>query len=604
MRDLERLIDPRKEDSFIRGLEEPMVSFSNIRSRKKGSLIRDIGEPTIFSPSNFESNARREDYHSLQEIIMDMPDTSSRNKKIYSIYSAYNFESKIINKEKLSLDRIIENNSYILEDRGKEIISLYSPLSENFSNKKKEYRIIKPEISENISNIYDLSSFITDKSSEKISKNIYSIESIILPYIERGYSIKKSDYFFERDSEASTIGSPAAETKRIEQTTGEHGVPAEYHPLLQMLAKEHPGIKYKGRVSLENKSQHNVDILTFEYIENGKPMQIYVVAKDRDEVEERIPAFLNELGIRTHSVYDLHQRLLMQHVGQRELRELVKNGSESDVIKACGKALDKIAMMHVLASMHLTELKQEHGIVLPTTNYAHEFENRFLSPVSGNSLIISPQRARLMQAYSSFAEAFNPKYFVHGDFHTGNCRLSEDECFIFDYEWAKIGMKFDDLSRFANSVMRDRPDFDSADFSRDMLRQYVEKHNQHSEQQHSPLMLPNQFAANALRYALINDEMYKIGEYILFAQTHASVAEEKMEKSVACLERAVRMLDSSIQTTEEHGNYTDSHVLANLRRAFVDYVAESHVECLKRVAEKYKSTVTYSKKPLILVPAA
>ena len=274
----------------------------------------------------------------------------------------------------------------------------------------------------------------------------------------------------------------------------------------------------------------------------------------------------------------------------------------SYIRRACEKALDKISQIHVLASLHLAELEST-GLSLETTDYVSRFKSRFLEPVSGHSLIISPQMDKLMQAYSAFTKAFDPQYFIHGDFHTGNCRMTDEECFVIDYEAARIGMKFDDLSRFVNSVLRDRPDIDAAEFSREMLGIYVDNHNQYSEEHKAPLMLNNERLTDALRYSLINEQIIKVGEKVAFAESHPKVAEKKLEESAECFERAVKMLDGAIETADKSRSYYEWDSLSRLRAVLVDYAADSPVAQLKEAAERYK-TPGYKKESLILVPAA
>jgi len=445
-------------------------------------------------------------------------------------------------------------------------------------------------------------SIIREQDSGIEQNNIFRynnelLEDVLEDYASNGYEILDRTEIKKPTEEVKPGAAPGVEVSE--------GLPAEYKPLMAALSQEHAGIRYTGIVHLTDKSQHNVDILTFEYEEDGETKQMHVVAKDWDEKEEKIPAFLNELGIKTHSIYDTNTRLLIEHVGYKELRDVVRKGSESDVRKACAKALDKISQIHVLASLNIEMLENEHGLVLDVMDYKAQFRSRFLEPVSGNSLIISPQMDNLIQAYAAFSGRFVPSSFTHGDSHTGNFRLSEvaeEECFVVDYEWAKIGIKFDDLSRFTNSVIRDRPDIDVSDFTREQLTTYIEMHNEHAAENQSPLLMQNERLAASLRYSLINDEIYKVGEYITFGAKHPKVKEEKMHKSQECFKRAVRMLDGSIEYANKIGDNSESEMLSRLKHSLIDYVATSPIKELSNIAETYKTG--YKKESLILVPAA
>ncbi|MBW2965467.1 hypothetical protein KY342_00015 [Candidatus Woesearchaeota archaeon] len=461
---------------------------------------------------------------------------------------------------------------------------------------------------EYLDNIYTINS----KLEENISKESYnseklynSLDKIIDYYKDSGYEVVKKNIPGKHKNIVLPEDLPQVpQVERVPEVEITHeGLPAEYKPLLAALSQKHPGIRYSGMMTLADKSQHNVDILTFEYDENGEVKQLHVVAKDWDEKEEKIPAFLNSLGIKTHSVYERNTRLLIEHVGYQELRDVVRSGSESDIRKACENALDKISQIHVLASLHLDELEKEHGLVLDVTDYNAQFRSRFLEPVSGHSVVISPQMDKLMQAYSAFSRTFDPMNFVPGDFHIGNCRLAKEECFVVDYEWAKIGMKFDDLSRFTNSVLRDRPDLDVADFTREQLRTYVERHNEHASEHRSPLLMRNERLANVLRYTLVNDQIIKVGEKVAFANDHPKVASRKLEESRDCFEKAVCMIDGAMQIADAQGYNQDSKTLSNLRESLIDYVATSPVKLLKEAAQNYQTYKQY-KEPVLVIPAA
>jgi len=464
-----------------------------------------------------------------------------------------------------SLDRLSKDNKIIyFPDFLKNHIKIF-PQEKDFIKEKYEKLdyIIKEDYNR-----------INSKIREETNSLIISLEEILEKYTSIGFRLKKQNISPEYNTRIPEFEAP--ETEKIPQPVKvtRQGLAPEFRPLFALLEKQY----------------------------HGQRMQLHVVAKDHDEREEKIPAFLNSLGIQTHSIYDTNTRLLIEHVGYHDLKETAKTGSESELRKACEKALDKISQIHVLASLHLAELEST-GLSLETTDYVSRFKSRFLEPVSGHSVIISPQMDKLMQAYSAFTRTFDPQYFIHGDFHTGNCRMTDEECFVIDYEAARIGMKFDDLSRFVNSVLRDRPDIDAAEFSREMLGIYVDSHNQHSEENRTPLMLNNERLANALRYSLIDEQIVKIGEKVAFAEAHPKAAEKKLEESAECFDGAVRMLDGAIETADNNRSYYEWETLSKLRASLVDYAADSPVEQLKQAAQRYK-TPGYKKESLILVPAA
>jgi aminoglycoside phosphotransferase (APT) family kinase protein len=506
----------------------------------------------------------------------------------------------------------IRNLAGILERDRREEDDLSYHLIPNFKEKKfneiykKPYsgleKILLEEKNKNyienkeIYNLISKNSEINNKKIEYIKDT--QLDDLVSHYEFIGYRQKRKDISPEQPVAPEQ---PAVRAPQLVEVTRQ-GLPAEYKPILAMLAQKLPGVKYQGMEHLE-KSQHHVDILTFEYEVNGKPQQIHVVLKDRNIVEERLPAFLQSLGIPVHSVYDAAagRAFVMQHVGDRSLRQAIQGASEADIRRLSEKALETIAQIHVLATAHLPELKRDYGIELAAVDYNQEFRRRFLEPVSGHSKIISPQMDRMTQAYAAFAKTFTPRSVIHGDYHDVNCREAEGFCYPIDWEWAAIGREFDDVSRLVNSVARDRPDMDAADYSREMLKGYIEKHNEHAEQEKSPLMLANKRLAAAFRNALINDELYKAGEYVLFGETHPDVKQEKMQKSADCMERIFRMLDGSIELADRQRDYFEWESLTNLRQALVDYVAASPIQTLREVADSYKKSAGES---LVLVPAA
>ncbi|MBW2982506.1 aminoglycoside phosphotransferase family protein, partial [Candidatus Woesearchaeota archaeon] len=395
-------------------------------------------------------------------------------------------------------------------------------LSETETNNKiKEFTPIYNFLTE-----FNSKSQISEKKEiEYIIQGNSGLKEMVNDYRSIGYTLNNDKGIVIPDEEA------IKRTPEQAEVIGQR-LPAEYRPILAMLAKKFSGVKYRGVQHME-KSRHKVDILTFEYQVDGQTQQIHFALKDRNELEEKMPAFLKGLGIEVHSVYEVEagRAFVMQHVGDRSLRQAISSASESDIRKLSEKALETIAQVHVLATAHLHELKRDFGIELPTLNHNQEFRRRFLEPVSGHSKIISPQMSRLMQAYAAFARAFTLRSVIHGDYHDVNCRTAGDVCYGIDWESAAKGMEFVDTSRLTNSVSRDRPDMDAAEFSRENFRKYIEKHNEFAEQEKAPLMLANERLAAIFGYSLINDELYKAGEYVLFGEDHEDVKEEKMQKS-------------------------------------------------------------------------
>lgn len=370
-----------------------------------------------------------------------------------------------------------------------------------------------------------------------------------------------------------------AETPLVE-VKSDSKLPPEYRFVAEHLAHAHPGIRFKKVTTLRDLSQHNVDVLAFEYEENGVTKQLQAVAKDADERETAIPEVLGLCRVPTHSIWgSANGRFAMEFVGTSGLRDIVRTASESEMIAECGRAVDAIAVIHVTATQNLRYLREDMGIRLPPRNYAETLRSRFIMPVSGS--IISPYEKALMQAYSNFMRVFKPNQFVHGDFHPANCRTDKNTCYVFDWEWAGIGTAFDDLARFVNAVSRDRS-VNEQEFAREMLRRYSEKR--------AMACSPDIFDR-----ALVNDELYKIGEYLLFGEKHPAVAQEKLEKSVKCFERAVMLLDGIASRSIGRNNQAETAVA--LRTALIDYVASSHVRELREAALGYKA-------PRIYVPMA
>ncbi len=556
-------LDDLVEGIYSRGRFDPEENFSK-HSRDSDEMYGRIG--TFF---NSRENRCSEIPYRIEP---EENDLSSKLRLGYNDLETSNFEKnneKIYNPSYSGLEKIIQEDI------------------------KKELPIINY-----LDQIYSKSEISESKKIEYIIEGQSNFEDILSDYESIGYRRTKKEISPE-------IVIPEISEKRVSQPVEvtRQGLPAEYKPILNMLAKKFSGVRYKGMEHLE-RSQHNVDILTFEYEVDGQTQQVHLALKDRNDVEERLPIFLQRLGISVHSIYDVDtgRAFVMQHVGDRSLRQAIQFASEADIRSLSEKALETIAQVHVLATAHLPELKGDFGVELATIDYTQEFRRRFLEPVSNHSVIISPQMDKLIQAYAAFAKAFTPNSVIHGDYHDMNCRVAGDVCYPIDWETAAIGKEFDDVSRLANSIMRDRPDMDAADFTREVLIEYVEKHNESAGQEKMPLMLANEKLAAGFRYSMINDEIYKIGEYVSFGKLRPAVKEEKMQKSRECFEKALRMIDGAIETADKQGDYFSWETLNNLRQSLVDYVGTSPIESLREAAEGY-NIKGKAREPLLLVPA-
>ncbi|MCB9359042.1 aminoglycoside phosphotransferase family protein [Candidatus Woesearchaeota archaeon] len=509
-------------------------------------------------------------------------------------------DSKIYISQKNS-----EINSYILEN--------YSKFQENISNfNNKEYNLeslinsnIFSEYKEsyiskkiNLTNEYNKKAYELTQKEEFFNKYIIrdsSLESILENYSDHGFGIKKrperinSEEFYHIPGISPIRKPDSVPEARPEEIAipASESIPAIYAPVLQSLAEEYPGIRFKGITTLADRSQHEVDILTFEYTVNGQVKQLNIVAKDDMFKERMIPRFLNDVGVSAHMTYDTSTRLLMQYIGEKDLKDVIVTASQGEVIRAVNLALDKIAQIHVLATENIVALEHEYGVRLDKTDYVQEFERRFIGPVS---TIISPQLNSLLQAYASFTQGFNPGYFVHGDFHPGNVRMSANEAFVIDYEWAKIGLVFDDVSRFVNSVTRERPDMDSRDFVDHVVNGYLARHNDIARKP----IVNDDAMATSLQYAMINDELYKVGEYIAFAQAHPKVAEEKMMKSSVSLLRTLNMIDDAIMDADKRFNVKSSGLLNGLKHSLLGYVRSCPYEELREISAIYQPRIIQS----------
>ncbi len=494
----------------------------------------------------------KEEYNNLTRLLMD---PNSKQDKFYnsSFENPLELESKLFNENNnIIINKIYEIKKYEENDLFSKKSSLENYIINQTYKNQNISKIIKSDIikSKEIFTDNNLESYIFELNSIgfKETKKKPEREIVIPP-------------FKEVSPQGISVQAPQL-------------VPESYVPILHMLRQEFPGARYKETRSLVNESQHNVDIVSFEYQHEGKTKQVHVVLKDANDKELAIPEWLRQHGVKTNGIYMLNgKRMVMQHVGNDDLRTALSNASESELMNACNAAIDNIARMHVVGSVYSNELEHDFGVTLKKVNYISEFKRRFIEPVSGNSIIMSPQAMRLIQAYSSFAKRFNPGYFTHGDLHDKNIR---DDSSIIDFETATIGMTFDDLSRITNSILRTRPDIETEDFERAILNRYITSHNEAAEEEKQPIMFPAQQMFNL---ALINDEIYKIGEYVTFGALRPEVREEKMEKSVKCFENTLSMIDREILKGQD---------LYELRMALTDYAKTSPYEELRRVAfDKY-----------------
>jgi len=495
---------------------------------------------------------------------------------------SYFIEDSIFNNDKSNPDDYYELIGKIHENNEEK--SLYHPslLGDSILGKKKSMRYGLENLMhrEYIGSIYGKDSKYNPRD---IGSIIYGGDSEFNPYININRAKDDSLEGYEIDPQEVRV-----------EVASQRELPSEHQELLQKLRQEHPGVQYAGMVSLADKSMHNVDILYFEYRENGETRVLRIIAKDKDKIERIVPSFLNEFGIETPSLYDAHTRMFTRFVGQQDLRDVITNASEEEIMKACFSALDKISQIHVLASSNLHILQDEFGLSLDVVDYNAKFVDRFVKPVSDYSPIITPQMQRLMKVYSSFVEGFSSSSFIHGDFHSRNNRISPDECFVIDYEMASVGEQLEDVSRFIRSILVDKPTIDPNDFTQSMATFYIKRHNEYAREFNPQLALSPQRMNSLLQYSLINDELYKIGDYIRYAKTHPGTEDEKMQKCKVRFTAAMSMLDQSAKEAEKQKDNTKSSMLYELKDALRDFVALSPYKQLSETAimhNKYKSPI-------------
>lgn len=363
------------------------------------------------------------------------------------------------------------------------------------------------------------------------------------------------------------------------------GMPARYMPLYLMLSQRLPFLWFDSVRTLRDTSQHNVDILVFKYLEFGQERQFLVAAKDKTAKEQKISQFFQAIGVNTYAIYD-GERLFMQYVGTRDLRDQVLHDSEPSWRRGCAMALRQLGRMHVRATQHLRMLKEDYGLSLEVSDYNRMFYERFMVPVAGG-IAYTPQMQKLRHAYAAFCRIFDPKYFVHGDGHDGNFRIG-DSCFAIDTEWARIGTWMDDTSRLINGVIAEKQGIVAAEFIGESMHVYIVGHNEEALEIGMPLINYGSRTDAKARYSIVNDIMYKVGEHLAFAELHPAVREAKIQEGVGAFRQAIDMLDNVIQIAEKQLWKKDYHVLCNLREAMVDFVSISPYEDLRKVAGTYR----------------
>jgi hypothetical protein len=121
--------------------------------------------------------------------------------------------------------------------------------------------------------------------------------------------------------------------------------------------------------------------------------------------------------------------------------------------------------------------------------------------------------------------------------------------------------------------------------------------NQHAEAQGAPIIMSNAYMASLMDYAMINDELYKAGEYVTFAEKHPTVGEEKILKSADCIDNVMQRIDSLL--VSPNGGRQEFKVLSNLRDSLVDFMASSPYEHMRQMADKYRGKLVTANIPLL-----
>jgi hypothetical protein len=554
------------------------------------SLEREISKDRFYFSDNDEKIKDRKTpfyddsrLESIYSSIINNPKTKKESRREnsnninYYLNNIYddNIQTKKINLEDLISDNYTKINIKNYNNiKTNESFNNYNLKNNNIENiiKIKEYN--SNNITQYIQNI-SLEGFIQKKINKKSEKSFT---------IQRDFNISSEE---ERKTDISSVSTPRLPGIVLEDIP----LPKKYAGVLEEMQIKYPGARYVGAALLTNESQHEVEILGFEIQTQSGKQIIYKVSKQATEHEIAVNNILSNIGLSGYSFSTTTDgTLIMGYVGKC-LRNVVRHGSHTEALKACNLAINQIAKIHILATDYLEQeinLQNSLPYSMPEANYNHEFRRRFVMPVSGNSLIISPQMNKLMQAYASFARSFSSSSFVHGDFHPGNCRLQKNEANIIDYEWAKMGMNFEDISRFINTTLRDRVDFDSKEFTINTFKLYLKVRNEYARENKMPLIMSTQYTALMMEYALINDELYKAGEYISFGETHPSLISEKIEKSASCMESALQKIDGLIIRYEMDGNQ-QVKTLSELRESVIDFLDSSPYQHMKEISDKYKT---------------
>lgn len=355
-------------------------------------------------------------------------------------------------------------------------------------------------------------------------------------------------------------------------------IPEEFQEVYQELKADHPGLRFTKKETFTN-TQHEVEILTFEYEQDGTTKNLYVVAKDQNATEQNLPEILEQAGIETPKTYCKGNKVFTQYIGDNEFRDKVKTASEAEVIDLSKKAVDKLAQLQV----YTTAILQQTNLPLGYRDFQSTFYQRFVQPIS-QSNILTPKAIKLMQAYQKFAK---PKgfSFVHGDFHSGNLKLNNGDVVPLDFEWSAHGIGLEDLSRFTNSITKDRPDIDQSEFTLQMYQQFVGTFNELANETNTKRLTYN---PNDLNTTHVQEQLDKSGGAIVFLSNHPDLKKEHEEKAAKYFENAVRMLDGMNNAEAYH-----------LRTALVDFAADSPIETVKQSALSYQKYENY-KSPIIL----
>ncbi|PLW79293.1 hypothetical protein C0585_08440 [Candidatus Woesearchaeota archaeon] len=472
----------------------------------------------------------------------------------------------LINSEIYKINDIIndkitsyENNNYF-NNLGKITKEYNNNIIYENKNFNRSYNILSEKINEIYNEFNDTSFYIPN--SKKLVKEIK--EDIEEPFFENMYS-----KLFEKD-------------KKIDRSVPDFALPpAAAIEAMHHLREEKPDIAFVEAEVYEGRSQHRVEVYTYSYTEGGEQKEMRVVAKDFDETEMLVQQFLREVGVRAPEVYGTNGMLSMGFVGSEDLKEVLKRASDSVIIRSCNDALYTLAQMQVLATAGLQVLKHDFGFDLPVANYEAMIRERFVQPISGSGLV-SLAADRFMKAYKGFSNGFRTTHFVHGDNHTGNYRVGDDGTTIIDYEWAKKASPLDDISRFTNSVLRERPDIDSRDFSRFAYHRFQGQKVEVGAAQG----ITESYATFV--DARINDNISKVGEAITYSEKHPHKAGQILEKGARTFTMTLGLIDEAMGLAMKAKDYKKYNGLMNLKDSFVDIVSDSPYQELSTAAREHQ----------------